>query len=153
MVPTPTRGRMVAMTACAQHASAGFRPTAGLAWLTGFGAFGLSLSALYATTGVGVGCPFKMVTGWNCPLCGGTRLGSALLHGDLFAAFQYNALVFVGLAVLGVLGLLWSVEAVGGPRVRLPRSWSARLSAVHPTTWLIVGGAVAVAWTVLRNLL
>jgi hypothetical protein len=122
-------------------------------WLGGFAAFGVSLSALYASTGFGFGCPFRAATGWNCPLCGGTRLGSALLHGDVAAAFAYNQVVFVGLALLTVLGLLWSLEAVGGPRVRLPRTWAARLRQVQPTGWLVVAVVLAAVWTLLRNLL
>lgn len=42
---------------------------------------GALLSAVYATTGLGVPCPLLALTGWRCPFCGGTRLGAALLHG------------------------------------------------------------------------
>ena len=28
-------------------------------------------------------CPFKLLTGWNCPACGGLRMTHDLLHGDL----------------------------------------------------------------------
>ena len=108
---------------------------------------------LYATTGLGLGCPFRTLTGWDCPFCGGTRLGSALLHGDPVAAFWFNPVVFVGLGVLTVLGVLWLVEAAGGPRVRLPGGVAARLRAVRPTAWLLVGLVAAAAYTVLRNLL
>lgn len=119
----------------------------------GFAAFGVTLSALYAATGFGLGCPFQAVTGWDCPLCGGTRLGGALLHGDLAAAFAWNPLVFVGLAGLSVLGVLWVVEAAGGPKVRLPASLAVRARRLSPTHWLVVAGLVAVAYTLLRNLI
>src|SRR4030095_11809237 len=69
-----------------------------------FFAGGLALSALYATTGVGLPCPFRAITGWECPLCGGTRMGDALLHGDLGAAFEFNPLALAGLLIIGVLG-------------------------------------------------
>ena len=85
-------------------------------------AAGLTLSAVYATTGVGVPCPFLALTGWSCPLCGGTRMGSALLHGDLSAAFAFNPLALIGVAVLAVLTALWGVAAAGGPAVRPPRA-------------------------------
>ena len=130
-----------------------FRAGRAVAWLAGFGAFGLGLSAVYASTGLGVGCPFRAVTGWDCPLCGGTRLGGALLHGDVAAAFAYNPLVFVGLIVLAVLGVAWAVEAAGGPRVRPPAAARNRLRSVSPTGWLALGGIVATAYTLLRNLL
>ncbi len=130
-----------------------FRATAGLRWLLGFGAFGVGVSALYATTGFGLACPFRTLTGWDCPFCGGTRLGSALLHGDPVSAFWFNPVVFVGLGVLTVVGALWIVEAAGGPRLRLPGAIRARMSTVRPTAWLLVGLVSAAAYTVLRNLL
>jgi hypothetical protein len=130
-----------------------FRASRGLTYLGGFFGYGLAISALYATTGIGLPCPFRALTGWQCPLCGGTRLGRALLDGDVAAAFAYNPLVLVGLAVLTVLGALWTVEVLGGPAVRPPRAWAARAQAVHPTHWLVLGLAVAAAFVLLRNLL
>ena len=98
-----------------------FRATRAAGYVGVFFAGGLALSALYATTGLGLPCPFRLLTGWDCPLCGGTRMGEALLHGDVPAAFGFNPLALVGLVILGVLGVLWTVEAVGGPAFRLPR--------------------------------
>lgn len=130
----------------------GFQVSRGLLYLGGFFASGVGLSALYAATGAGVPCLFRSLTGWNCPLCGGTRMGSALLHGDVVGAFWFNPLAFVGLALLGVLGVLWVVEALGGPAVRPPRPVASRLRRVRANQWLVAGLAVAVVYTVLRNL-
>lgn len=130
-----------------------FAPTRGLAVLGSFAGFGVAVSGLYALTGVGFPCPFRSLTGWDCPLCGGTRLGDALLHGRVGDAFADNPAVFLLLAVLTVLGGLWLVEALGGPKVRLPRVWADPLQRVRPTTWTVLGVAVAVIYTVLRNLL
>lgn len=129
-----------------------FSPRTGLVHLSGFFAGGLALSALYATTGLGATCPFRMVTGWDCPLCGGTRMGSALLHGDVGAAFAFNPLALLLVAVLGVVGVLWAVEAAGGPAVRPPARLRHRLRTVSPTRWLVLGLIVATVYTVLRNL-
>lgn len=129
-----------------------FRAARGLGYLGGFAAGGVSLSALYALTGVGLPCPFRIATGWDCPLCGGTRLGTALLHGDILAAFTYNPVVLVGLVVLAVLGVLWTVEALGGPAVRLPARLASPLGRVRPTQWLVLGLAGAAAFVLLRNL-
>ncbi len=129
-----------------------FRASRGLTYLGGFFGYGVALSALYATTGIGMPCPFRMVTGWQCPLCGGTRLGRSLLEGDVVTAFVDNPLVLVGLAVLTVLGLLWTVEAAGGPAVRLPRAWATRTQTVHPTSWLLIGLSISVAFVLVRNL-
>ena len=120
--------------------------------LGGFAAYGLGLSVLYATTGFGLPCPFQTFTGWECPLCGGTRLGAALLHGDVSGAFAANSLVLVGLAVLALVGVFWTVEVLGGPAVRLPDRASVTLGRLRPGHWLAVGLAVAVVYVLLRNL-
>jgi hypothetical protein len=130
-----------------------FRATRAAGYVGAFFAGGLALSALYATTGIGLPCPFRALTGWDCPLCGGTRMGGALLHGDVQAAFGFNPLAFVALVILGVLGALWTVEAAGGPSVRLLQRLAERLRRVSPMQWLLVGLFVAVIYTVARNLL
>jgi hypothetical protein len=52
-------------------------------------------------------CPFALVTGLACPLCGGTRAAAALLHGDLAAAWAFHPLVFVVVPVMVVLWFGW----------------------------------------------
>ena len=130
-----------------------FDPSAGLKGLAGFVGFGLGVSTLYALTGIGFPCPFRAVTGWNCPLCGGTRLGAALLHLHPVEAFSYNPLVFVGLALLPILASAWTVELLGGPRWRPPTAVARRLRRIHPTRWLVLALLVGVVYTVLRNLI
>ena len=130
-----------------------FRATRAAGYVGAFFAGGLALSALYATTGIGLPCPFRALTGWDCPLCGGTRMGGALLHGDVQAAFGFNPLAFVGLVILTALGALWTLEAVGGPSVRLPEPVAERLRRVSPMRWLLAGLSLAVIYTVARNLL
>lgn len=130
-----------------------FRAVDGLGWLAGYATFGLGVSTLYATTGIGLPCPFRMLTGWECPFCGGTRLGSALLHGDVVAAFAYNPLVFVSLLVATVVGGLWVVEALGGPKIRPPATVRDAVRRVGPARWWIAAGIGAVVYVILRNLL
>ena len=129
-----------------------FRPATGLAYLSGLAASGVGLSVLYAATGAGLPCPFRMATGWDCPLCGGTRLGAALLQGDLVSAFSYNPLLLVSLVLLTGLGIVWTVEALGGPAVRLPRRSVAILARLQPAQWLALGLSAAAIYVVLRNL-
>lgn len=113
---------------------------------------GLTLSVLFATTGIGLPCPFRALTGWECPLCGGTRMGSALLHGDVGSAFAANPAALVAVAVLVLLSVLWVVELLGGPALRLPRPLADRLRRVPASVWLVVAAAAAVGYAVLRNL-
>jgi hypothetical protein len=87
-------------------------------------------------------CPFRMLTGWQCPACGGTRLVYDLLHADVARAWQDNALLLLVLPLLLWSLGRWAVEGWRGRsyRVVLPRYGGP----------LVV--AVAVAWAVLRNL-
>ena len=81
-------------------------------------------------------CPFKLLTGWNCPACGGLRMTHDLLHGELSAAVVDNVFLLIGLPLLAI----WSV-------------WRRRRGQRAFTPAVIVVFAVAMlGWTVLRNL-
>jgi len=86
------------------------------------------------------GCPFKALTGWDCPGCGSSRMLYSLLHGDLAAAARYNALALVAVPFLLWRWLLWVRAARGGRSVvpvRLPGVvWSA-LPFVVGAWWLV----------------
>jgi len=72
-------------------------------------------------------CQFHAMTGLACPGCGGLRALHALAHGQVAAAFRFNALVVVGLplaAVAAGIGLLGK-ERRAGARLRLPAAWVA----------------------------
>lgn len=116
-------------------------------------AVGLGLSALYRGTGLGITCPFLQLTGWQCPLCGGTRMGAALLHGDVAAAWALNPVALVGLGVLAVLSLVWFARWRGVRGPRLPRGWAARLRTVPDGVWTAAWLGGAGVWTLARNLL
>ncbi|MBX7435346.1 DUF2752 domain-containing protein [Mycobacterium sp. Y57] len=81
-------------------------------------------------------CPFKALTGWNCPACGGLRMTHDVLHGDLAAAFVDNAFVLIGLPLL----IVWIVtrKRLGKPAVSTPA--------------FVVIIVAAVTWTIVRNL-
>ncbi|MBC7557266.1 MAG: DUF2752 domain-containing protein [Chryseobacterium sp.] len=50
-------------------------------------------------------CPFKSITGWDCPGCGSQRAVHELLHGNFKQAFFYNPLFIIALpyAFVGIL--------------------------------------------------
>lgn len=81
-------------------------------------------------------CVFKLLTGWNCPGCGGLRMTHDLMHGDLPAAVTDNVFVLVGLPLL----LLWVLV-----RRRIGRP------PFTPAVYWVIGIAVVV-WTVVRNM-
>jgi Protein of unknown function (DUF2752) len=81
-------------------------------------------------------CPFKALTGLDCPGCGGLRMTHDVLHGDFGAAVVDNVFLLVGLPLLAAWLLVrWRR---GQPLMTKPA---------------IVAIAVAViSWTVVRNL-
>ena len=120
---------------------------AGLESAAGLGVIGLSLSGMYAITGIGIPCPWRLATHTLCPFCGSTTMGAALLRGDLGAAWAANPFVLTALAGLALACVFWFVELVGGPGVRLPR----RLS--DQRLWYAALAAAAITFAVWRNLL
>ena len=81
-------------------------------------------------------CPFKLLTGWNCPACGGLRMTHDLLHGDLAAAVVDNVFLLVGLPALVVWILVrWRT---GRPIMTMPA--------------IAVIAVLAITWTVVRNM-
>jgi hypothetical protein len=65
-------------------------------------------------------CPFRMVTGFQCPGCGSTRACYHLLHLDLIAAFKLNPLMVLTLPfiIYGLLGYTKSA-LTGQPQRRV----------------------------------
>jgi len=81
------------------------------------------------------GCPFKLLTGWNCPACGGLRMTHDLLHGDIGAAVVDNVFLTIGLPLLAIWLLV---------------RWRRGLSLM-PIPATVTIGVLALAWTVVRN--
>jgi Protein of unknown function (DUF2752) len=112
-----------------------------------YGALGTGAAAVGALAYVGIGdphrpdfafptCPFKALTGWNCPGCGGLRMTHDLLHGDFAAAVVDNVFLLVGLPML----LVWLL-------VRWRRG-----ERLMPMPAIVVIAIAAITWTVVRNL-
>ncbi len=88
-------------------------------------------------------CPFKAVTGLDCPGCGGTRAAHQLLTGHLGAALSYNVLAVVAMPFI-VWGLFVSLTTMlGGPKLRM--------ISLSPTWTRVALVAIVVFWVV-RNL-
>jgi hypothetical protein len=96
-----------------------------------------------ATTWWFPSCPFRAVTGWQCPFCGSLRALHALLRGAPRIALALNPLAIAGL----VLGLIALVHDAVRP---------ARATRFQRLTDLCFSGrglAFVVAFGVFRNLL
>ena len=118
------------------------RPGRGAA-VAGFGGAALGLGALayiglndpHRRGSLFPPCPFRLLTGWYCPGCGGLRMTHDLLHGDLAAAVVDNVFLLTGLPLLAV----W---------------WLWRRSRQRPAFTVPVIVVIAIAalvWTVVRN--
>lgn len=81
-------------------------------------------------------CPFRLLTGWNCPGCGGIRMTHDVLNGDFAAAVTDNVFMLVAIPLLA----LWLVMRWRSDRKLLP------------TPAVVVVVVATVAWTILRNL-
>lgn len=88
-------------------------------------------------------CPFKMLTGLDCPGCGFQRAMHALLHGHVAEAIRFN--VFLVVAVPYLLALLVANFLCTEHR-------KAKLLAIlesRAAIWTYV--VLYVAWMVIRN--
>ena len=81
-------------------------------------------------------CPFRLLTGLNCPGCGGLRMTHDVLHGDLVAAINDNVLLLVGIPLLAGWILL--------------RRRSGKSPLTLPAAATVV--ITLLAWTIVRNL-
>lgn len=48
-------------------------------------------------------CLMKMLTGYDCPSCGGQRALHAMLNGDIGGAFMFNPFLFVAIPFVGAI--------------------------------------------------
>ena len=108
--------------------------------LAGAGAAWWAVSAWHPADNGPVLCPFRWLTGWDCPFCGATRAAAALGHGQLGPALDHNA--FFVLVLLPTAVLAWGL-------------WVSRARAGRPvptisTRALLIGLGVVAGWWVLR---
>ncbi len=110
-------------------------------------------------------CPFKEITGLDCPGCGGLRAVHALTHGDLGTALDQNLLVTVLVLPLAVAAwVAWVLRCRPG-RAAAPRLASSEAGPAPATPGRTAAAAalwrrwapyallvLIVGFTVVRNL-
>lgn len=110
------------------------------------GLAGIMLACIYLNRSQStlVDCKLRLLTGYHCPGCGGTRCAESILTGNWSTAFGHNLMLTMGFIVF----MTWScylivrVSILGKPAPALPNVWA-------PWLWL---GMVSIAlFTVLRN--
>ena len=105
------------------------------------------IGALYAlfvlVTGVGIPCPFHLITGLKCPGCGVSRMALSIIKLDFAAAFHYNAAIFCLLPLMAATAGRYAYVYIRYGRLK---DKAANISAYFMIAVLVVFG-------VLRNIL
>jgi hypothetical protein len=111
--------------------------------LVALGITGLAVAAVASADLDGSGpsfCPWRTLTGLDCPFCGSTRAAGALARGEVVPALDHNALfVLVILPLAVVAWVLW-----------VRRAWRGERFPDVPTRLVVGLMAVTGAWWVLR---
>jgi hypothetical protein len=95
--------------------SLGRRLAGPLGALVGVGAAWAAVALLRPGDAGPTPCPWRTITGLDCPFCGSTRSAAALASGDLVGALDHNALFVVGILPLAVVAwLMWTGRAWRG---------------------------------------
>ncbi len=61
---------------------------------------GLIYYVFVSLTNVGIPCPVRLITGFQCPGCGISRMLMALIRLDFAEAFRYNPVVLLTLPII-----------------------------------------------------
>src|SRR5215831_12007191 len=91
-------------------------------------------------TGYFPACPFRLLTGLQCPGCGITRALHQLAHGHVVAAFELNPLTFLLLPVAGFLMIAFTRSAFRGtpmPLLKIPDRYVWLMTALIICFWVI----------------
>ena len=89
-------------------------------------------------------CPFKWITGFDCPGCGSQRAIRALIAGHPLEAWSYNLILPPMLAYLAAILVLPLIK--GG----IPRKIYERLTSPGVISAI---AAVVILWWIVRNLI
>lgn len=98
-------------------------------------------------------CPFKALTGLDCPACGGLRMVYSVMHGDVLGALYYNAVALVALGFLTVCFVAWTRSRWRGEADWNPpwlRGWVPAIIVVVFVAWFAIRLIPIAPFTALR---
>jgi Protein of unknown function (DUF2752) len=105
----------------------------------------LALGAIYVffyepgKTGFFPPCPFRLLTGLQCPGCGVTRALHQIVHGNFVAAFMLNPLFLISIPFILIAFLRYSIIVLNGgvPRKNaLPQNYIYAIFFVVLSFWI-----------------
>jgi hypothetical protein len=108
--------------------------------LAGVGAAWLTAATLRLGDNGPTPCPWRTLTGLDCPFCGATRAAVSLAHGEVIAALDHNALFVLVILPLSVAA--WGVWTV--------RAWRGQPAPVIANRTVMILMAVTLGWWALR---
>jgi hypothetical protein len=100
-------------------------------------------SVVYALTGFGIPCIFRLATGLKCPGCGLTHAYLTLFKGNIHGAMDYNILSVTLMPVLGLFLLYKGIVLIRTGSTRMKR-WE--------NIFLIICAVIIVIFFVCRNI-
>lgn len=106
-------------------------------------AVGIAYGLFVMYTGFGIPCPVNMITGYQCPGCGVSRMCMALLKLDVNSAYHYNKVLFLLLPILLAVFSYQTYRYIRYDDVKLTKVQSAIL---------YIALALLVIWGIMRNL-
>ncbi|MBQ3583692.1 MAG: DUF2752 domain-containing protein [Lachnospiraceae bacterium] len=104
---------------------------------------GILYGIFVMNTGYGIPCMFRLVTGYQCPGCGISRMCMALMKLDFKAAYQYNPLLFL---ISPVLIIVFAYQIYRYIRYDETKSTKVQ-SAIN-----IIVVALLILWGFVRNM-
>ncbi|WP_243836001.1 DUF2752 domain-containing protein [Sphingobacterium paludis] len=87
-------------------------------------------------------CPFKTLTGLDCPGCGSQRAIHALLHGDILGAIRFNALLLPFIPYI-FIGMMFQVRTNLSPKMLYWRKvlygeWAIKIVALVILSYFVI---------------
>ena len=114
-----------------------------LKWIALVLVAGICYLIFTAATGLGIPCPFYMITGYLCSGCGATRMFISIAKLDFQAAFQHNKVLFI---TLPILLAVWIFE-----RVCYIKTGKSRLHLISKII-LCIEAFLLIIYGVIRNI-
>ncbi|MGH3658644.1 MAG: DUF2752 domain-containing protein, partial [Micromonosporaceae bacterium] len=118
MATPPRKGGFTGLMQRLWTQPAWFPPLAVLTCFAGFSAFMLSSDPTDGRPDAFGGCAVKMLTGFDCPGCGGTRAFWYLIHGNLPEAARHHLLAVFAAPFLIYMYVAWAGRRAFGWRIR-----------------------------------